>query len=773
MSNIVRDVLAAVGSKSNTKGNMGVTSGAWSMGDATDLLTKAENVQINVCHNLELRYTKFTPGFQDTNRLADKLTNVLNEMSALEYEMEHEDLTGVESSVGEVGEVVKRWRETTAALATLQTLLNVSNCFEEAQKSQRAHHFLESTKSIAEARQLLEQASTKDIDEKLDIIVVLKEELIVKEEQLRYTLGEVWNETIRWDGVSSGDSPKVTTLTVCYPEKTHTDTKTSSMEKTKFENIHDMFKALHFLGELDRKTKTFGKKLMNCVFKPIIQSIVELKVLEERNSHVLQIKQWPNDTKKMDAEGVFSAVKEVLNFLRPLCEEVLCEDEPDKEVTFMTFIGNQIGKELTDLLIRDCIAEAVPCKSKDLESFATVSSGAHELHTFFIEKGFYSTGDTTMLEYASNVDMVFSNKACAHLLEKARELMKRPLHITVSVALSLQTGELVLQNEAGEELTKSSMRLEKMLSSGTFLFPKCKISASVCELVDLIYEIMEEACQSSPQYAGRLFYTVRNILTMYSSVVPTAHAHVLSTLPQPAAIVHNSAMYLAHHALSLGQQYHLRLPKPLRDSTITTTDLAQRLRYTATSTFLQSMKKNRTSLLDTLRDSSLFETIGSHATLVPAAEQHVKQILHQLELLKKVWQNVLPQKVYTKSMGILVGSVIEEVITRVVGLEDISAEAALSLINVMNILKDNIPPLFQVEDDSDTSPGDVVQNVRYWLKFCELIILLEASLRDILDRWADGKGPLAHQFTTDEVKQLIRALFQNTDRRAQVLAKIK
>lgn len=78
-----------------------------------------------------------------------------------------------------------------------------------------------------------------------------------------------------------------------------------------------------------------------------------------------------------------------------------------------------------------------------------------------------------------------------------------------------------------------------------------------------------------------------------------------------------------------------------------------------------------------------------------------------------------------------------------------------------------------MEGEPKTSPGDVLRHVRLWGKFCELIIILGASLRDILDRWAEGKGPLAYEFTPDEAKQLIRALFQNTDRRAQVLARIK
>lgn len=70
-------------------------------------------------------------------------------------------------------------------------------------------------------------------------------------------------------------------------------------------------------------------------------------------------------------------------------------------------------------------------------------------------------------------------------------------------------------------------------------------------------------------------------------------------------------------------------------------------------------------------------------------------------------------------------------------------------------------------------PHAINRSVTKWQRLLELIKILEASLRDIQDRWADGKGPLAHEFTAIQVKQLIRALFQNTERRAALLTTIK
>lgn len=70
-------------------------------------------------------------------------------------------------------------------------------------------------------------------------------------------------------------------------------------------------------------------------------------------------------------------------------------------------------------------------------------------------------------------------------------------------------------------------------------------------------------------------------------------------------------------------------------------------------------------------------------------------------------------------------------------------------------------------------PNSVTRYVNKWTKLLELIKILGASLKEIEDRWAGGKGPLAREFTSSQIKQLIRALFQNTERRSMLLTSIK
>lgn len=763
---LVADVVASIRNRGvrEKTGKLGVD------GQLEELVKKAEEARVGVLQALGSRYEKLTTALHDTTHLHERVSAALQDLSNLHESIEQEVVYGVKGSVGEVGGVVRQWREVLGGLEAAKTLLEIHTLLDEAHSAQLNHRFLTTAKNLAKVEKLLQESKESEVEGELDIVTILQEELIVRRTQLVYTIGEVWGDTVKWNEEHLGDGSRSVTMLI------HLTSRKSSEDG--LEELRQMLGALYLLGELQRRVSGLGKNLMKHFFRTIITSDAEVKVTERSDGYAIQVTQPGSTVPKSYATTVLVRLQQVFLMLHKtlLCIKVHTDGNAStggEDISLMQLLGKEIGQEFKEVLIKDCLAEAVPYSRAQLDDYEEVKNATEDFQQLLNKNGFYDAKDKSVIEYAANVDVVFSNKACAHILERARELMKRPVHVTVCITPLEPDGPLVIQDETGRKLEKSTLRLEKLLAAKTFNLPKCQISASVCELVELIYETMEEACTSSPQYAGRLFYTVRNILTLYCHVVPTAHAHELATLPQQAAVVHNNSMYLAHHALLLGHQYKQRLPQALRDKTLTAVDLAQQLRKMGTSTFLKAMQGHRTALIDTLRESAGLDTIGCDISGLSKAQQGMRQVLHQLQLLHRVWQNVLPHTVYTKAMGTLVGSVLEEVVTRVVSLEDISADAALALINLLNLLKDNVPALFQVEGETRTNPGDVVRHVRLWGKFCELIIILGASLRDILDRWAEGKGPLAHEFTSDEAKQLIRALFQNTDRRAQVLARIK
>nr|CAD7428832.1 unnamed protein product [Timema monikensis] len=406
---------------------------------------------------------------------------------------------------------------------------------------------------------------------------------------------------------------------------------------------------------------------------------------------------------------------------------------------------------------------------------------------YLVSTGFLRASDKSLVDYAKNVDILCANKECQLLLERARSIMKRDLHDTVKVGLKKPVEELSSLVDKEQDITRT------LLSDNTFQFPGCLISKAVQDLVELLVTVLEEVTLSSDMCAVRLFYTARNIVELYIAVVPTFHSKVLDTLPQHVALFHNNCMFLTHRLITLGHEYQARMPQVLKQHTVTFVDLAHRLRVLATETFLRQMRAQRDNLLGILRDCGITARILRDCALVKNTdvEKCIRQCLRQLELLQTVWGQVLPSTVYCKTLGCLVNTMVQELVLRTMSLEDIPADTAVQLVAAFAVVIARAPQVLKVPWNRRCivqlvlfwssilttvllqDPNEVYQRVHHWSQFLELQLVLGANLRTISDRWADGKGPLAHMFTPDQTKQLIRALFQNTERRAAVLASIK
>ena len=164
-----------------------------------------------------------------------------------------------------------------------------------------------------------------------------------------------------------------------------------------------------------------------------------------------------------------------------------------------------------------------------------------------------------------------------------------------------------------------------------------------------------------------------------------------------------------------------------------------------------------------MKESGLQKPTLEH--LDPSTEKCIRQCLRQQELLKTVWHKVLPYTLYNKTLGLILNSLCLYLVKTVVKFEDIPSDAAEQLVELFKMVQTRAPKLF-------TDPKEVSLFVASWCKLNELAFVLNASLLDINDRWADGKGPLGLEFEAEELRQLVRALFQNTERRAALLAKI-
>jgi len=114
---------------------------------------------------------------------------------------------------------------------------------------------------------------------------------------------------------------------------------------------------------------------------------------------------------------------------------------------------------------------------------------------------------------------------------------------------------------------------------------------------------------------------------------------------------------------------------------------------------------------------------------------------------------------------------VSELILYIVNLDDIRELESDLIASLLTDLNDKAQSEI-LAPVMEKHPVAVAKLVPAWGRLAEVKFLLKARMHDIVDRWADGKGPLAAEFKATEVKQLIRALFQNTDKRAAALSAI-
>ncbi|XP_061432937.1 centromere/kinetochore protein zw10 homolog [Lethenteron reissneri] len=494
-------------------------------------------------------------------------------------------------------------------------------------------------------------------------------------------------------------------------------------------------------------------------------------------------------------------------------------------------MGSLLWEPLCETLIQHCLLASVPSDSAGLQAYTEVIDATGSFERSLLSLGLLSNESTALLSYARDVNAHFSGKKCRDGVTRARSLMTAPLHDTVKVSDVLDVvfagpsaeavatvgggvpaavaaavrrgvpaeGAVAVRRGVSAEgavAVRRGVPAEGAggpgLSPATLRMPRCRISRSARDLVLLAHGILTEACSSQGPCAAQLFYAVRNIFHLFCDVVPTYHRESLQNFPQVAAIHHNNCMLLAHYLLTLGHQYHARLPFSLSEGTTTFVDLVPAFRKLGAEALLGQLRSQKAVLHESLGVARGFRSLEDDGNYA-AAQRSVKQVLHQLSRLGVVWQGVLPVNVYCKALGTLLNTALTEITAAVAALEDISALDADRLHALCSEVATSAPAAFRPWSEEEEEEGGeeggeeerareeeerglrlrLPLHVAAWGRFAELRGLLQGTLSDIVDRWADGKGPLAQEFSPSEVKSLVRALFQNTDRRAAALNKIK
>ncbi|XP_059563902.1 centromere/kinetochore protein zw10 homolog isoform X3 [Myotis daubentonii] len=716
-----------------------------------------------VCSMISKKYSEFLPSMQSAQDLITQVDKLSDDIDLLKSRIESEVRRDLHVSTAEFTDLKQQLEKDSVVLSLLKQLQEAQKCLK-----------------------LLKSRKCFD----LKMLKSLSMELTIQKQNILYHLGEEWQKLIVWKFPPSKDTSN---LESCLQTQLHLCTEQSqNEEKPPMPPTSSVLLAFSILGELHTKLKSFGQMLLKYILRPLASCPSLFAVVESQpNIIIIRFQSVMTDFEHPSPSEVFAKIRLVLEVLQKHLLDLPLDTDQENEKTstiiLAEMLGDMIWEDLSECLIKNCLVYSIPTNSSKLQQYEEIIQSTEEFENALKEMRFLKGDTTDLLKYARNINSHFANKKCQDVIVAARNLMTSEIHNTVKIIpdskisvpdlpTSDEDDKLQIQKMSTTQYNEMvNLQPENTLDQHSFSLPTCRVSESVKKLMELAYQTLLEATTSSDQCAVQLFYSVRNIFHLFHDVVPTYHKENLQKLPQLAAIHHNNCMYIAHHLLTLGHQFRLRLAPILCDGTTTFVDLVPGFRRLGTECFLAQMRAQKGELLERLSSARNFSSMDDEENYF-AASKAIRQVLHQLKRLGIVWQDVLPVNIYCKAMGTLLNTAISEIIGRITALEDISTEDGDRLYSLCKTVMDEGPQVFaplSEESKNKKYQEEVPVYVPKWMPFKELMMMLQASLQEIGDRWADGKGPLAAAFSSSEVKALIRALFQNTERRAAALAKIK
>ncbi|XP_029419244.1 centromere/kinetochore protein zw10 homolog isoform X2 [Nannospalax galili] len=726
------------------------------------LTRRVEEIKGEVCNVISKKYSEFLPSMQSAQDLVTQVDQLSNDIDLLKSRIESEVRRDLHVSTAEFTDLKKQLERDSVVLNLLKQLQEFSTAIEDYNSALTEKKYVPAAQYLDEAQKCLKLLKSRKCFD-LKMLKSLSMELTIQKQNMLYHLGEEWQRLLVWKFPPSKDT---SSLESCLQTELQLCTEQSQKEETTpMPPISSVLMAFSVLGELPTKLKAFGQMLLKYILRPLASYPSLHAVIESQpNSVTIRFESLMTDLEHPSPSEVFAKIRMVLEVLQKelldLPLDIELENEKTPALMLAEMLGDVIWEELSECLIKNCLVYSIPTNSSKLKQYEEIIQSTEDFEKSLKEMRFLKGDTTDLLKYARNINSHFANKKCQDVIVAARNLMTSEIHNTVQITPDSKVSlpdlpspdvdnKLEVQTACKTEFNEPvNLEHENSLDPHSFSLPTCRISESVKKLMELAYQTLLEATTSSDQCAVQLFYSVRNIFHLFHDVVPTYHKENLQKLPQLAAIHHNNCMYIAHHLLTLGHQFRLRLAPVLCGGTATFVDLVPGFRRLGTECFLAQMRAQKGELLERLSSARSFSNMDDEENY-SAACKAIRQVLHQLKRLGIVWQGVLP---------------------------DISTEDGDRLYSLCKAVMDEGPQVFAPLSDENKNKKyqeEVPIYVSKWMPFKELMLMLQASLQEIGDRWADGKGPLATAFSSSEVKSLIRALFQNTERRAAALAKIK
>lgn len=707
------------------------------------------------------QYVNFDTQASNTVALEQRVREVRFDYQRIATRIE-QDLKGrITASCDKREEIEARLGETQGRIAVVQCLFDIFQEVESSRVDLLSGKYVSASEHLSNAAWSLDDMSKQGCE--AQVFRALKSEHALAMSDLVLQLQEKWLKFVSWSPKVVPSKPSVEVLS-CV--ELHMPVLSTPMDDHRSEVISAM-KLLASAGVWEQRVKLFSQKLLHCVIKPLItHSCLKASHSTSKGEIVIRLSKLPDEK----VTSIMQLYDELASFFAMIGHVV-----PQKyEKEWLHMIGGNLCPEIEELVIAHRLSTSIPRSSSELCEYEAIRTRTKAFEEEMARMGVCDAGKMCkMSEYTSNVNVHFISQKNQDLLVKARSILMRPLHETVTIHnkdpfLKLQQILPTPPDPSPDSDDTDNFDIASLM----FVFPRCAVSKVVQEFIDHLYQTLEECCQTTtdPSAAVQLFHLARSMVDLFCAVLSSHHSAAIAELPRAAALQHNNCMYLAHHLITLGHQFHSRLPPPLNSQNSTFIDQVPLVRGLGEECFLAEMRKQSSCLLEFLKSFGTFTGVSSDL-LRPVVRQSLQRALLHTSTLSKVYLEVLPTSIHHKAVGSLLNVLVSEVVRMVLSMEDIAAADATELHASLNLVIDKGPSVLLLTTE-EASTDSIASYCKNWERLKQLAVVLNASLLEIVALWDSGKGTLAKEFSVGEARGLIKALFRNTERRAAALSKI-
>ena len=715
---------------------------------------KCTDLREEVLQFLKQNYDEFTAQADSTISLEERIKELTVEFKRISTRVEG-DLKGrLIKSAGKKEELETQLNETETRIKFVENLVQIYTNLEQCEVFTTRKQYTSASKLVLETTDLLSQIRRDGCDAK--VCSSLKNQLALVTSNLKFQLQEDWNVFVKW-------KPAMPTQELSL--NAALDVKLTVPNASRVPEFEDLNKSMSYLfteGEMEGRGKKFATKLLDAFVKPLLKhNTLEITITTVDRSSVIGLK----------SSSATRSFKSCITSIIDLTTTVYNMAPESYRGEWMPLLGKTIEPDFTPLFLKHVLSERIPKTEAERLQFSDTSSLITSLQGKLKKTCLVEESYSALTDYTVNVDTHVTMQQCQNILDKARKLLMQPIHNTVKTNEDESLVPLKKLNIGGSFVTgEKQMRLtgsvdEIDISSLTFAFPPCLISKSVKQFIALLHDTLICCTKTPSDTCMQLYYVSRDMVELFIAVSKAHHHKTASDVPRNAMTQHNNFMYVAHNLLTVGHQFHARI-KCLKN--VSFIDFVPRLRRLAEEYFLSEMERQSNNILECLSSFKSFDGVYDRQD---EFERAIRQSILLIFNLSKVYSETLHKELFRRCQGGLLNVLVNELITRTLSLVDMASDDANALNNSFEaeiVKKAPVALSLTIEEEKELLPK-ICQN---WEKLGELIFVLDATQNDIVNRWANGKGSLAKHMSVAETKQLVRAIFKNTERRANTLSKI-